>query len=150
MSSDSRVHKLIKIQLKSEASKTKTNSKIVVLQSLSCDSILPTFTFKLHDDNLHGIKDNGSQSSFVIEPIATAYNLKILQKNLELVINKCNSPQKCRGKMVEVPFDLKGTKHLVSALVVAKIKVNLNLPKLKHVFKLFKEKSYHLANNYLN
>ena len=55
------------------AVKTETNSGIVVLPCLSNDAVLPTFSFTTGEKGkmLRGLKDTGSQSSFITEKVVT-------------------------------------------------------------------------------
>ena len=76
--------------------------------------------------------------------------MKVLQKNIKLTVIGFNVPQAYISSLVEVPLILKGKSHLVHALVVPDIKVDLDLPQLSTVIAHFKDKGYNLADSFLD
>ena len=131
---------------------TDAKSRVVSLQSLSFQTLLPTFSFALQENGttFHGLSDRGSQSSFVSESLASSQNLKVLEKNVTLTIRGFNVPQSYSSGLVEVSLKFWNTIHLVAAFVIPEIKIYLDLPQLGTVVNNFKEKGHKLADSFLN
>lgn len=132
--------------------KSECNSGVVVLHSGSCNSILPTFSFKMFAEGQlwRGLKDCGSQSSFITEKLASLQKLKTLKDDITLTVNGFNAPQLYRSRLVEVPLYSSDGSRIVPALVIPEIKVNLKIDKLGDIVKEFKERGYSLADSFLN
>lgn len=109
--------------LSSEVTK-ETNNRIALtisaFTSLSCETILPTFSFRLDSelDLLRGLKDMGSQSSFVSERIASKHKFNVIQSNLNLSINGFNNSQNYQTKLVEVSIVLDNKTYSVEAMII--------------------------------
>ena len=54
-------------------------------KNVKSNSAIPTFTFKVKNFKLRGMKDLGSQSNFITKKIVDKFNLKILQSFLETI-----------------------------------------------------------------
>ena len=136
---------------KETADSTATNSGVVVLQSFSCDSVLPTFSFSINKNGklLRGLSDRGSQSSFITESVASNQNLRCLQENVKLTIKGFNELKHYVSRLVEVPIHSGNLTFKIPCLVVPKIDINLKLPGLGKVVKNLKEKGYYLADEFL-
>ena len=137
---------------RSNALSTEAKSGVVNLQTLSCNTLLPTFSFCVNENGtkLRALNDRGSQSSFITENAVVNQKLKVLQKNVKLTVSGFNAPQSYISSLVEVPLRFGSNMHLITAFVVPDIKVNLNLPQLGTIVHDFLNKGYSLADSFLN
>ena len=135
-----------------EESKSETSSGVAVLPTYSSHSVLPTFTFTIpyHRNILRGLKDSGSQSTFVSKKLVDAYNFKKTKENVNLTVSGFNGSKNYATSQVEVPIKIGNFSYNISALVVPNINFKLNLPSLGQVVKGFKSKGYKFADTMLN
>ena len=71
------------------------------LQSVSgCSSILPTFSFQIDDKMIRGMKDSGSQQSFITESVANDLQLKIANGDVPITVNGFNGCHTYESKFV--------------------------------------------------
>ena len=133
----------------SAAKPTEASSGVVVLQNVTCDAVLPTFSFEVKGKHFRALKDEGSQSSFTTRSFAESKNLKVIKDNVKVIVNGFNKPQAFLTKLVEMPVKLGDIIYQIPSLVVPELKVKLDLPKLNQVVKGFKEKGYVMADSFL-
>ena len=71
------------------------SSGIAVLPTITTGSILPTFTFNVGDDEhlYRGLRDSGSQNTFISSKMADIFKLKVVASNVKLTINGFNGPK---------------------------------------------------------
>ena len=132
----------------SEVVKTETNSGIAVFPNFSVDCILPTFTFSVpgHNGVFWGLKDSGSQNSYVTQNLVRTYNFKSITEGMTITVNGFNGPKTYVTKIVEVPMRLGNSNFQVSAIVVPNFDVHLKLPLLGTVVEGFTNKGYTFAD----
>ena len=131
--------------------KTETNSGVVVLPCLSNDAVLPTFSFTIGENGkmLRGLKDTGSQSSFIAEKVVKELELQVIKEDVKLVVNGFNGPQNYSSKIVRFPIAFNAKTYDIQAMMVPEIKIDLQLPNLGNIVKNFISKGYHLADEFL-
>ena len=129
------------------------NTSIIVgsYSTFDCNSILPTFTFDLGNSCLfRGLKDNGSQSSFVSERLLKKCSYKILDNDVDLTIKGFNSSRKYETKTVEINCKFGNDYQTFEAVVVPHIDIELKLPGLSRIVEQFLAKGFKLADKFLN
>ena len=107
-------------------------SGIAVMPNITTGSVLPTFTFNIGDDTqLHrGLKDSGSQNTFVSGKLAKQCKFKVLNSNVKLSVKGFNGLKSYDTNMVEVPLKIGDNCYKITALVVPSIDLKLSLPSL--------------------
>ena len=137
---------------KPDVAKPETSSGIAVLPNFSGDCILPTFTFNIsgHDCIFRGLKDSGSQNTFVTQSLAQTYNFKSIKDEVPITVHGFNGPKTYNTKIVDVHLRLGDSNLRVSAIVVPDIKVHLKLPLLGTVFEGFINKGYKFLDSKLS
>ena len=72
--------------------KSETSSGVADLPTYGSHSVLPTFTFTIpyHRNILCGLKDSGSQSTFVSKKLVDAYDFKRTKENVNLTVSGFN------------------------------------------------------------
>ena len=119
-------------------------SGLVVFPNIASDSVLPTFTFSIsgHDNLLRGLKDSGSQSTFVSKKLYDLHRFETINDNISLSITGFNGTKSYKSKVVKVPIRIRDSSFSVSAMVVPDIDIKLNLPLLGTVVEAFQNKGY--------
>ena len=108
------------------------------------DSVLPTFTFTIGNENVRAMRDSGCQSCFITRKLADKMRLKVLKDKFELGINGINSSKKVMTTVVELPiFD---NMPPISAVCLPEIRTALHLPGLRNVAQEFSDRGYKLAD----
>ena len=113
-------------------------------------SILPTFTFKIGDCTIRGMKDSGSQQSFISGFLAEKLNLSVERDNIPITVNGFNGSQAYNTKTVKVPFTITQNGGEVKAYCVPTIRTNLVLPGLSLVVQKFLNNGHKLADRFLS
>ena len=117
--------------------------------SIEGQSILPTFSCKIFNLDIRGLKDGGCQSNFVTNFISDKLQLKIIENNVKIKIQGINDSKDYYTKLVELPVDFGfGPIHL-RAICLPKIDIHLKLDGLKNVARGFEERGYRLADKFL-
>ena len=113
------------------------------------NSILPTFSCKVNNTLIRGLKDNGCQSNFVTDSLARKLNFKVLEENVPITINTINDTKSIVTKLVEAFFKFGESERKLKALCLPSININLNLKGLPIVTGAFVDKGFKLADEYL-
>ena len=132
----------------SATEQTDITSGVVVFPNLASESVLPTFTFSIsgHDNLFRGLKDSGSQSTFVSKKLYDLHRFETINDNISLSITGFNGTKSYKSKVVEIPIRIKDLSFTVSAMVVPDININLKLPFLGTVVEGFWNKGYYFAD----
>ncbi|XP_068236952.1 uncharacterized protein [Palaemon carinicauda] len=126
------------------------SSGVAVLPTCHGDSILPTFSFKVGGTVYRGLKDSGSQSTFVTKKLAEENNLKIINSKVKLTVNGFNGNKEYFTEIVEVPVTIGDKSFIIYCLVVPNINVALKLPLLGRLVDKFQAQGVKLADQFLN
>ena len=113
-------------------------------------SILPTFTFDIAEFTVRGMKDSGSQQSFIEQSVAESLQLKVLTADVPITVNGFNGSQIYQSKIVEVPLHLGEQTNFISAYCVPDIRTKLELPNLSKLVSYFHRLGYAFADSLLN
>ncbi|XP_064098253.1 uncharacterized protein LOC135209530 [Macrobrachium nipponense] len=141
-----------KEQSSSVTVKTATNSGVAILPNCSSRSALPTFTFQVSGQGrlFRGLKDTGSQSTFVSERLANFGKFKVICNDVDSTVNGFNGPKVYKTRIVQLPITFTTGVVEVFAMVVPSINIKLSLPGLGKVIKAFKDKGYFFADAFLD
>ena len=112
------------------------------------DSMLPTFTCKLLNRTLRGMKDSGSQSNLIDERLLTPPNHEILEA-VELDLSGINASKLYRTKLVEIELKIGDSFRTIEAIAMPSLNINLTLPGLSQIVRGFVEKGYEIADQKL-
>ena len=131
------------------------NSQIVwtefSLQSGSgSSSILPTFSFQIEDKMIRGMKDSGSQQSFITESVANYLQLKVANGDVPITVNGFNGCHTYESKIVEIPFNIGRANSVILAYCVPEIRTKLVLPGLAKVVRKFTQEGFRFADKFLS
>ena len=117
--------------------------------SLSCNTILPTFTTMLQSGHvLRCLKDTGAQYSFIKESVALREKLNII-KEVNVTVEGFNSSRPYRSKVVRLPLKFGQKWYFIKALTIPNIKTSMKLPGLQKVVSKFVSLGYDLADKRL-
>ncbi|XP_064097522.1 uncharacterized protein LOC135208867 [Macrobrachium nipponense] len=108
----------------------KVNSGVAVLLHSYGNSVLPTFSFSIGSDIYRGLRDSGSQSTFITRRLAEEKNLKTINSNVRLTVSGFNGNKEYYTKIVEVPVKIGSLSFIIFGLVVPDISIALKLPLL--------------------
>ena len=127
-------------------------SGVAVMNNLSCVSAIPTFTFTVGENTrlARGVKDGGSQSTFVSSRLHKQYKFKVIHPKVKLTINGFNGDKSYNTLLVEVPLNLGQRSFVITAFVVPSININLKLPLLGQVVTVMNDRGLVLADKLLN
>ena len=133
------------------SSKQDTSTGIAVLPNVTAGSILPTFTFCIdkYDNCYRGLKDSGSQNTFVSKELADNFKFKAVASHVDLTVNGFNGRKDYETKLVEVPITLGKQTYKIVALVVPSIDINFKLPLLGQVVFAMQSRNLSLADKFL-
>ncbi|XP_068243395.1 uncharacterized protein [Palaemon carinicauda] len=134
----------------SKVETSQISSGVAVLPTCQGDSILPTFSFKVGGTVYRGLKDSGSQSTFVTKKLAEENNLKIINSKVKLTVNGFNGNKEYFTEIVEVPVTIGDKSFIIYCLVVPNINVALKLPLLGRLVDKFQAQGVKLADQFLN
>ena len=113
--------------------------------------VLPTFTGKLPDGKLiRGLKDTGSQSSFISKKVVEEGKFRIIKDNIVLLVNGINTTIEYKTKIVELNVKLGSRQCKIPAVVVPNINIQLELPGLSSIVAKFILMGYSLADKELS
>ena len=128
------------------------NSGVAVMPNLSNCSILPTFTFSIKGQGgiFRGLKDSGSQSTFVCSSLVKKYKFRVVHSDVKLTVNGFNGEKSYMTVVVELPVVVGNKSFNISALVVPDIRINLKVPLLGRIVKEFQIKGIEFADKLLN
>lgn len=120
------------------------------LQSgLSSNTILPTFTVNSVDGSvIRCLKDSGCTACFVDRALATRDKLKTL-RNITVNVNGVNNSQYYNTKIVEMKLNMNDKIVHIPAIVLPKIKTQLNIDGLGKVVETLRSKGLELADSML-
>ncbi|XP_064087699.1 uncharacterized protein LOC135202300 [Macrobrachium nipponense] len=135
---------------KSKVETSQISSGVAVLPTCHGDSILPTFSFKVGGTVYRGLKDSGSQSTFVTKKLAEENNLKIINTKVKLTVNGFNGNKEYFTEIVEVPVTIGDKSFIIYCLVVPNINVALKLPLLGRLVDKFQAQGVKLADQFLH
>ncbi|XP_068218822.1 uncharacterized protein [Palaemon carinicauda] len=138
------------INCESKVETLQISSGVAVLPTCQGDSILPTFSFKVGGTVYRGLKDSGSQSTFVTKKLAEENNLKIINSKVKLTVNGFNGNKEYFTEIVEVPVTIGDKSFIIYCLVVPNINVALKLPLLGRLVDKFQAQGVKLADQFLN
>ena len=118
------------------------SSGIAVLPNVTADSALPTFTFCIgsHGELYRGLRDTGSQNTFISSKLANLFNFKVVISNVKLTINGFNGSKEYTTSYVEVPVRIDSYTCSIVALVVPSINIRLPLPLLGQVVNILQNR----------
>lgn len=117
---------------------------------LGGEAILPTFTCLIHNYRIRGLKDSGSQTSFIERSLVDKLSLPITTPDLSVTIHGFNESKKYSTEEVEVQLTLKNSVHNLRAIVVPEIKTKLKICGLGGIVSSFRSKKYELADSDLS
>ena len=120
------------------------SSGIAVLPNVTADSALPTFTFCIgsHGELYRGLRDTGSQNTFISSKLANLFNFKVVISNVKLTINEFNGSKEYTTSCVEVPVRIDSYTYSIVALVVPSINIKLPLPLLAQVVNILQNRQF--------
>ena len=135
----------------SVSDKADITSGVVVFPNLGNDSVLPTFTFRIsgHESVFRGLKDSGSQSSFISRRLYDLHRFETLKDDVSLSVTGFNGTKCYKSKVVKIPIILGDCTFSLSAMVVPDINISLNLTSLGTVVEGFHCKGYKFADSML-
>ena len=135
-----------------KSSSKETVSGIAVMPNITTGSILPTFSFSIGDDMklFRGLKDTGSQNTFVTSKLAKQYKFKILRSQVKYAVKGFNGHKVYDTSIVEVPVKLGEDYFRIIAIVVPSIDLNLNVPSLGRVVHIMQNRNFEFADKLLN
>ena len=144
-----------KIKKENEKEKEKTTevaSGIAVMNNLSGLLALPTFTFSVFGGKelFRGVKDGGSQSTFISSRLAQLYNFTVLHSQVDLTVNGFNGNKCYKTRIVEVPLRIGDKNFTVMASVIPHINIQLELPLLGQVVNTMQSAGFEMADKLLN
>ena len=113
------------------------------------NAILPTFTFKLGDQIIRGMKDSGCQPNFINESLAVKLKLPIVSDDLIIKVNGFNESREYKTKMVQLDLYLGNKLRTITAICVPEIRTELQLNGLREIINSFISKGYVLADESL-
>lgn len=124
------------------------SSGVAVMPNNSNCSILPTFSFSIQDKPglFRGLKDSGSQSTFVCSRLMKLHKFKVVHSNVKLTVNGFNGTKTYTTEVVELPVVIGNLSFNILALVVPYININLKIPSLGRVVKEFQIKGKKFAD----
>ena len=128
------------------------SSGVAVLPNVTAGSVLPTFTFSVHSsDKLYrGLRDSGSQNTFVTDKLANNFKFKVMASNIKLTISGFNGPKEYLTNYVQVPVKIGNHTFTIVALVVPSINIKLPLPLLGQVVNILQNRHFIFADRLLN
>ena len=141
-----------KVESKSKNENSTVNLTAVVEAfqgSIDSQSVLPTFSSKIHDKDIRALKDGGCQFNFLSESIAKELNLKVINNDVSISLKGINGLQHYKMNLVEVPLNIDDNIKLIPALC-HNIDIALKLPGLGSIVTGFKNKGYHFADKNLH
>ena len=95
---------------------------------------------------LRGLKDSGSQSTFVSKRLADLHNFETVSENITLSVTGFNGTRNYKTRVVKLPLCLGGYTFPVFAMVTPEINIKLRLPLLGKVVDGFQSKGYTFAD----
>ena len=112
--------------------------------------VLPTFSIETLSGNfLRGMKDTGSQCSFVKEEVAIREQFRVVERNVEINICGFNSSRKSITNIVEVKAKFGKFENNFLAMCLPEISTKLKVPGLSNLARKFDSKGYKLADCFL-
>ena len=138
-------------------SNLKSNSVSTGVVSINCNAldsqsnystILPTFTTYVDGTSIHGLKDTGSQCSFILSELAENLNLKVLS-DVSIIVNGFNCSKPYDTKLYELKLDLCDKICTIAVIGVPQITTCLKLAGLNDIVQGFIDKGYILADKTL-
>ena len=128
------------------------NNGVAILPNSISGSILPTFSFNVGNSNeiYRGLRDIGSQTTFITSRLAKSNNLKVIHSNVKLIVNGFTGEKEYFTKVVEVSVKVGDLDFIIFALVVPDININLKLPLLGKLIETVTSKGMVLADKLLN
>ena len=112
-------------------------------------SILPTFTVDLAGNRVRGLKDSGSQMTFIETGLSDRLGLRVLKSKFSILVNGINDSKKFETKVVELCLSVGLVSHVIRAVCIPVIKTQLKIPNLGRIVEGFKNKGYSLADQCL-
>lgn len=112
----------------------------------SCNSILSTFTCAVDDEHFRALRDSGSQVNFVAEDLLNKINYKVIVPKIDLSVTGINETKKYSTKSVSFTINLASRKYHIEALVLPKINIDLEIPKLPLIARKIMERGFSLAD----
>ena len=130
-----------KINVKSEAVSAQNNASagvaVCAQGNTPYGSLLPSLSVNVMGYNVHTLVDTGCQNSFIKEQIIHDKNLEIIEQNIPLTINGVNSNKVYVTKKVKVPIKINNITHYLYCLTLPEIDLNINVPGIENLVKLF-------------
>jgi len=131
------------------------NSYSVVISDVypgttSNDSILPTFSFNIHETVVRGLKDCGSQANFIKQSLADKLKLKVVMDNVDLRLKGINIIQRYKSKIVEVGAKFGDTSYTIEAITIPKIDISLKFSCLGEIVRTLNSSKVKLADGFLS
>ena len=127
-------------------------SSVAVMNNLSCISAIPTFTFCIGGSTslVRGVKDGGSQCTFISSKLHNKHNFRVVHSKVKLTVNGFNGDKCYNTLVVEVPLTIGKRNFVITAPVVPSININLKLPLLGRVVDAMESQGFCLADKLLN
>ena len=128
------------------------NSGVATMPNSHSGSILPTFSFSIDGSNdiYRGLKDSGSQTTFITSKLAKLNNFKVIHSDVKLTVNGFNGDKEYCTIFVEVPIKIGDKSFVIPALVVPYINIALRLPMLGKIVEGLRSKGMVLADKSLS
>ena len=141
--------------VKFESSETKVSTGTICVECSALKSqsnyptVLPTFSVDTSGNyTLHGLKDSGSQCTFILTEIANKLNLPIV-KFIDIQINGINECKPYTTKLVEIALSINNDVHNINAICIPKINTSLKLEGLNNIIKKLDNLNVSLADKNL-
>ena len=111
------------------------------------DAVIPTFSISVRNYKLRCMRDSGCQPNFITDEMARKLNLKVVQSNFSLTVNGFNASEQYLTNIVEMCIDKDSSK--IKVICIPSIRTKLVLPGLSKVARVFTDKGYKLADDFL-
>lgn len=115
------------------------------------DSILLTFTRTLESGGkIRGLRDSGSQYNFICEHLIDSITHKVIESNINLIINGINQSKIYKSKLVRVNLKFGNCYKSLELLTLPRINITLFLPGLSRIVAHLVGKGYIMADECLS
>ena len=133
------------------AGSTDVVTGVAVMNNISGISAIPSFTFTVGESTslVRGVKDGGSQSTFVSSRLHKQHRFKVIHSNVKLTVKGFNGDKCYSTFVVEFPFTIGEKSFVITAPVVPNLNINLKLPLLGSVVDVMQSKGFVLADKLL-
>ena len=140
------------VHSKTKSESTDVVSSIACMNNITNISALPTFSFSVNNDSeiYRGVKDGGSQSTFVSSRLFNKHKFRVVHPQVKLTVNGFNGNKCYDTEVVEVPIIIGNKNFIITAPVIPSINIKLHLPLLGQAVDVMKSTGFILADKLLN